>query len=169
MMKRILTLAMIVALPMLAMAQTVKLGYINSQEVLMLMPELSDVEKQMADFNAQNTKYLQDMQKEIQDKVAKYENEAETMSEAIRKVQEQELNSLYERYQTTQQTFYQETQTKQQKLLQPLQEKLQGAIDAAGKKLNLTFVFDVAAGSVVYKSEQAVDITSEVKKTLGIF
>ena len=75
MLKRITLILMVALLPLIAMAQTVKLGYINSQEVMMMMPEVNDVEKQLADFNEKNMKYLQDMEKEIQDKYIKYEQE----------------------------------------------------------------------------------------------
>lgn len=168
MIKRIALAALVALLPMLAIAQEVKLGYINSQEVLMLMPEVDAVEKQMSEFNEKNTKYLQDMQKEIQDKAAKYEQEKATMTDAIRRVQEEELQGLYERFQTAQQTLYQETQAQQAKLIQPLQQKLQAAIETVGKRQGLMFVYDMASGAIIYKSEKAVDITSAVKKELGI-
>ena len=72
MLKKITLFFVAVVLPLFTMAQTVKLGYINSQEVMMMMPEVNDVEKQLADFNEKNMKYLQDMEKEIQDKYTKY-------------------------------------------------------------------------------------------------
>ena len=56
MLKRITLILMVALLPLIAMAQTVKLGYINSQEVMMMMPEVNDVEKQLADFNEKNMK-----------------------------------------------------------------------------------------------------------------
>ena len=74
--KLLLVLALV--MPFILSAQEVKMGYVNSQEVLMLMPELSDVEKQMADFNEKNQKYLQDMQKEIEKKMAKFEKEKDS-------------------------------------------------------------------------------------------
>ena len=52
-------------MPLTLMAQDLKFGYINTQEVMMLMPEISTIEKQMAEFNAQNTKYMQDMQNSL--------------------------------------------------------------------------------------------------------
>lgn len=168
MIKRIVLAAIIAIMPVLAMAQDVKLGYINSQEVLMLMPEVSDVEKQMMEFNEKNTKYLQDMQKEIQDKAAKFEQEKASLTDAIRRVKEEELQGLYERFQTAQQTLYQESQAQQAKLIQPLQEKLKNAIEAVGKRQNLMFVYDMATGAILYKSDKAIDITGAVKKELGI-
>ena len=163
--KLLLVLALV--MPFMLSAQEIKMGYINSQEVLMLMPELNEVEKQMADFNEKNQKYLQEMQKEIEAKMAKFEQEKDNMTEAIRKVQEEDLQLLYQRYQTAQQTIYQEYQ-QQQKLIQPLQDKLKNAIETVGKKQGLYFVFDMAAGAVIYKCDKAVDVTPAVKKELGI-
>ena len=58
MLKKITLILVAAVLPLFAMAQTVKLGYINSQEVMMMMPEVNDVEKQLADFNEKNMKKL---------------------------------------------------------------------------------------------------------------
>ena len=168
MLKRITLILMVALLPLMAMAQTVKLGYINSQEVMMMMPEVNDVEKQLAEFNEKNMKYLQDMEKEIQDKYAKYEQEKDNMTDAIRRVQEEELMGLQQRLQTTYQALQQEAQKKQAELIQPLQEKLRAAIETVSKKQGLTMVYDMMSGAVLYKSEAAVDITPAVKKELGI-
>lgn len=168
MFKKITLILMVALLPLFATAQTVKLGYINSQEVMMMMPEVNDVEKQLAEFNEKNMKYLQDMDKEIQDKYAKYEQEKNNMTEAIRKVQEEELMGLQQRLQTTYQALQQEAQKKQAELLKPLQDKLMAAIESVSKKQGLTMVYDMMSGAVVYKSEAAIDITPAVKKELGI-
>jgi outer membrane protein len=135
---------------------------------MMMMPEVNDVEKQLADFNEKNMKYLQDMEKEIQDKFAKYEQEKENMTDAIRKVQEEELMGLQQRLQTTYQALQQEAQKKQAELLKPLQEKLVAAIESVSKKQGLTMVYDMMSGAIVYKSDAAIDITPAVKKELGI-
>lgn len=76
-------------LPMMAMAQEIKIGYVSTQEVMMLMPEINDIEKQMADFNEKNTKYLQDMQVEIQNKAKAYDAEKANLSDAIRAAREE--------------------------------------------------------------------------------
>lgn len=168
MLKKITLFLVAAVLPLFAMAQTVKLGYINSQEVMMMMPEVNDVEKQLAEFNEKNMKYLQDMEKEIQDKYVKYEQEKATMSEAIRKVQEEDLMNMQQRLQTTYQTLQQEAQKKQAELIQPLQEKLKVAIETVSKKQGLTMVYDMMSGAILYKSDAAIDITPAVKKELGI-
>lgn len=168
MFKKITLILMVALLPLFAAAQTVKLGYINSQEVMMMMPEVNDVEKQLAEFNEKNMKYLQDMEKEIQDKYVKYEQEKDNMTEAIRKVQEEELMGLQQRLQTTYQALQQEAQKKQAELLKPLQDKLMVAIESVSKKQGLTMVYDMMSGAILYKSDAAIDITPAVKKELGI-
>ena len=168
MLKKITLILMVALLPLMAMAQTVKLGYINSQEVMMMMPEVNDVEKQLAEFNEKNMKYLQDMEKEIQDKYTKYEQEKDNMTDAIRRVQEEELMGLQQRLQTTYQALQQEAQKKQAELIQPLQEKLRLAIETVSKKQGLTMVYDMMSGAILYKSDAAIDITPAVKKELGI-
>ena len=168
MLKKITLILVATILPLIAMAQTVKLGYINSQEVMMMMPEVNDVEKQLAEFNEKNMKYLQDMEKEIQDKYVKYEQEKDNMTDAIRRVQEEELMGLQQRLQTTYQALQQEAQKKQTELIQPLQEKLRIAIESVSKKQGLTMVYDMMSGAILYKSDAAIDITPAVKKELGI-
>jgi len=160
-------LAIVMMAPMTMKAQD-KMGYINTYEVMMLMPEVSGVETQMAEFNKTNQAQLEAMYKEMQDKAAKYEEEKATMSESIKKIKEEELQSMYERFQTAQQELQTEAQKKQQELLKPLQDKLQAAIDAVAKKQSLVFVFDLSTTGIVYKGEKAVDITAAVKKELSI-
>ncbi|MDD3807297.1 MAG: hypothetical protein PHE86_04575, partial [Candidatus Marinimicrobia bacterium] len=48
----------------------------------------------------------------LEDKMAKYDQEKPTLSEAVRKVKEEDLQELYRRFQTAQQTLYTESQTK---------------------------------------------------------
>ena len=165
--KVFLAVLAIVMMPMMMKAQD-KMGYINSYEVMMLMPEISQVETDMAEFNKQNQSYLETMYKEMQEKAAKYEEEKATLSESIRKMKEEELQSMYDRFQTAQTGFQTDAQKKQADLLKPLQEKLQAAIDSVAKKQGLLFVFDLSAGGIVYKGEKAVDITAAVKKELAI-
>lgn len=165
-MKKIIVLLAIM-LPTLAMAQEIKIGYINTQEVLMLMPEIKDIESQMATFNEQNTKYLQEMQAEIQNKAKAYDAEKASLSDAMRQVREEELYSMQERLQTTYQTLQQEAQTKQQTLLKPVQDRLRAAIESVGQKNNFFLVFEAEVG-LLYKSPKAVDATPLVKKELGI-
>ena len=135
---------------------------------MMVLPEVSQVETQLADFNKANQAQLEAMYKEFEEKRAKYDEEKSTLSESMRKIKEEELQSMIERLQVAQQAFQSDAQNKQLELIKPLQDKVQAAIDTVAKKQGLVFVFDLSAGGIVYKGEKAVDITAAVKKELSI-
>lgn len=168
MLKKITLILVATVLPLFAMAQTVKLGYINSQEVMTMMPDMKNYEDEMLKFKETSNKYLENMAMEIQDKVAKFDQEKDSLPDAIRRATEEELQMLYQRYQLTQQNFTADLEKKHYELLQPLQEKLKSAIESVSKKQGLTMVYDMVSGAILYKSEAAIDITPAVKKELGI-
>ena len=168
MLKKITLILVATVLPLLAMAQTVKLGYINSQEVMTMMPDMKNYEDEMLKFKETSNKYLENMAMEIQDKVAKFDQEKDSLPDAIRRATEEELQMLYQRYQLTQQNFTADLEKKHYELLQPLQEKLRTAIETVSKKQGLTMVYDMVSGAILYKSDAAIDITPAVKKELGI-
>ena len=166
MLKKILLAALILMPATFVSAQEIKLGYINATEVMMMMPEIADYEKQMADFNEQNKKFLEDMQKEFQDKYAKFEQEKATLSESIIAVREQELVEMQRRIETTYQTLMTESEKKQQELIRPIQEKLLAAIEAVCKKNNFLYIFTQEA--ILFKSDKAINVAPLVKKELGL-
>ncbi len=167
-MKKLLIIAVLAILPFWASAQSMKFGYVNAQEIFTLMPELDSIEKVMAEYNATNMEYVQAMEKEISEKYDKLEQEKDKLTDAIRKVTEEELQSLYQRYQTAVQTLQAESQKKQMELLEPVNNRIREAIDKVGKKNGYVFIFDMGAGAILYKSDMAVDVSTQVKKELGI-
>ena len=60
MMKKII-LFLAAIMPLAAMAEDLKFGYINTQEVMMLMPEISTIEKQMAELKATHEKHWKEV------------------------------------------------------------------------------------------------------------
>ena len=155
-MKKILLSLLVLAVPFVAFSQEVKIGYIDAEQIMMDMPEISDIEKQIADYNAQNTKYLQDMEAEIKSEEAKYEQMKANATATMKADQEAKIQTLYQRYETTVRTIRQDAQQKQATLLKPVQERMLKAIESVDKN------------TVLYKSPKAVDVTDLVKKELKI-
>jgi len=147
-------------------AQEIKLGYVNATEIMMVMPEIADYEKQMADYNEQNKKFLEDMDKEINDKYLKLEQERATLNQSIISAREQEIAEMQRRLQTAYQTFMSDGEKKQQELLKPIQEKLLAAIEAVGKKNNFLYIF--TQETILFKSDKAINVAPLVKKELGL-
>jgi len=169
-MKKVFLLAAIAAMPFVVSAQELKFGYVNTMELLYALPEVSDVEKQYADYAAENRKLYEGMQAEAQKEYEKFQEMMQNpaATDAQKKVQLEIVQGLEQRLQNIQVTIQQDMQQKEMQLMQPLHEKVQKAIDAVGKKNNFFMVFSTDSQAIAYKSDKAIDITPLVKKELNI-
>ena len=152
------------AMPMLVSAQ--KLGYVNTNELFAQMPEVAKIKLQMDTIQAQYEDQLTMMQEEFQKKAQDYQNQAATMTDAIRQIREQELQEMQQRIQLFYQTAEQDITKKQQELLAPVQERMAKAIKAVGEKEGYTYIFDSAV--MMYIAPTAEDVMPSVKKELNI-
>jgi outer membrane protein len=153
-------------------AQTLKFGHIDFQQLITAMPErevaTTSFEKVRSDLESK----FQAMQKEYSEKDKEYTalTQAKDPIEAIIKVKLDEIQSLQVRIQTFQQTAQESLQKEETKLMQPLLEKARKAINDVAKELGLIYVFEEnsSRSSVLYHSEQSIDLTLLVKAKLGI-
>ena len=169
-MKKLFLLAAIAAMPFIASAQELKFGYVNTMEILYALPEVSDIEKQYADYAAQNRKLYEDMQAEAQKQYELFQTMMQdpNATDTQKKIQLETVQGLEQRLQTTQATIQQDMEQKERQLMQPLHEKVQKAIEAVSKKNNFFMVFNADSQAIAYKSDKAIDITPLVKKELNI-
>ena len=156
----------IAALLLSLAANAQKFGYVNTQELFMLMPELKDVQARMDSLNKQYENLLMQMQEEYQKKLQDYQQKQNTMPEAMRQIQEEELYSMQQRLQTTYQTAQQDVQQKRTEFLKPVHERMGKAIQDVGAANNYTYIFDSAAA--VYIAPDADNVMPLVKTKLGI-
>ncbi|MEA4936048.1 hypothetical protein SDC9_136524 [bioreactor metagenome] len=167
MIKKIVVL-MLLALPVSTMMAQEKLAYVNVQEIFQVMPELSDVEKTIADLNEQYKKELDKMYEEYAAKAKEYQDNLQTMAESIKARRQGEIVDIEKRIGTFQQTANEELQKKQMELVNALRQKILTATSEIGAENNYTYIFDISAQSIAYHSPKAVDVTPLVKKKLGI-
>ena len=166
MIKRI-ALIVLLALPFSIMAQE-KFAYVNVQEIFQVMPELSDVEKTIADLNEEYKLELEKMYEEYYAKAKEFQDNLATMAETIKTRRQSEIVDLENRISTFQQTASQELQQKQMELVSVLRDKIIKATAEVGEENNYTYIFDLSTQSIAYHSPKAVDVTPLVKKKLGI-
>lgn len=146
-----------------------KFGYVNSQEIILSMPEIQDVQLSMERLQKDLNEQLEIILVEYNNKIADYQKNAANLSDAIRQSKEQELMSLQQRYEELGKAGQQDLQTQQAKLMQPIVEKANAAIEKVAQEGKFTAIFDMAAGALVYYSkDQMVDITPLLRKELGI-
>jgi outer membrane protein len=149
-------------------AQELKLGHINTQELISMMPESDSAQKKLQKEAQDLEKQMELMQVEYNNKLEQYVNEQEQMSEIIKQTKEEELQSLQQRIQSFQGTAQQNLQKVQSKLFQPILKKANGAIEEVAKEQGFTYVFDSSAGVIIFAAEDSKDIMPLVKEKLGL-
>ncbi len=158
---------MLCALPMFALAQD-KFGHVNSQEILMAMPERVTIENTLDTLQTQWENEMVKMREEYLAKIKEFQDKQATMPESIKQARQSEIVDLEQRISTFNQTASADLQQKQQELLTPVIDKIRKAIEEVGAENGFTYIFDMAAQSIIYQSPKANDVTPLVKKKLGI-
>ena len=156
--------------PIAAVAQDVKIAYINAQEVFAAMPELSNIETQLTQKQEQINKNGQALIDEFNKKAEEFEASAASSSETVIQDQQKQLQSIQERYQLFLQNSQQEMNQLQQQLIEPVNQKIADAIKSVGDTNSYTYVFDGSTmqSPIVYVNPSATDITQDVKAQLGL-
>ena len=172
-MKRIIKLTLAVMLVALtsakAMCQQPKMGHINLQELVSLMPERAEAQEQLQKVNDDYASMLEVMQVEFNNKFQEYQKNKSTYSEAIAQVKERELTDLQTRMEELYATANQELAAKSDELMAPIIEKAQNAITKVGKDNGFTIIFDESMRPMAYYNESTlIDVLPMVKRELGI-
>jgi outer membrane protein len=167
MLKKI-ALVLLCALPISLMAQDAKLGHINTQDILSIMPERTTIEKSINDLQSIWESELLKMREEFNGKIKEYQEKQATMPESIKQARQSEIAEIEQRIATFQQTAYTDLQKKQQELFAPVIEKVKKAISDVAAENKYTYIFDMSAQSIIYHAPNSNDITALVKKKLGL-
>ena len=169
-MKNMMKLVAVAAFVLAAMSVSaqVKLGHINTQELIQAMPETAEARKTLETKQTEIENELTNMQESFRTKLEEYSKSAETMSDVIRASKEQELQELQQRIQNFQQLAVDNLRSTEQELFQPIMDKALNAIKEVGKENGFTYVFDLSAGGILYFADNTEDILPLVKKKLGL-
>ncbi len=161
-----LIISLIVALSPLALVAQHKIAHVNSQEIMMSLPESAAAQKRLQELDAKYTEEVQTMQAEYNKKLEAFAKEQATLSEAIRKSRQQELSDLQNRIQQSVQVMQQDIQKQQETLIAPIQQKVMEAVKKVGDEVGCSYV--VESAMLLYVGKDAIDITSKVKARLGV-
>ena len=165
-MKKITFLTLLCALTLSSIAQN-KFGYIDSQELLMLMPERKTAETEVQEFAKSLEAQLASMTAEYQQRVQDYQANESTYTDLVKQDKIAEITGLEQRIQTFGENAQQSLQSKEQELLEPILSKARKAIEDVATDGNFTYIFDKSAGSILYAKESE-NILPLVKKKLGL-
>ncbi|WP_295647883.1 OmpH family outer membrane protein [uncultured Mucilaginibacter sp.] len=150
----------------LAKAQN-KIGYVNFNAVIDVMPDKLVIQKTLQTETKQYSDGLQGMQAEYQAKLADYQKGQAGMNDAVRLAKEGELTDMQKRMQDYNTTAQQKLDQRQQELAKPLFDKVKLAVNGVAKEKGYAYVFD-SSQQIMLVSPDSDDLTEAVKTKLGI-
>ena len=129
-MKKFVKLTLAVALLFIgaSAANAQQFGRVDLTAIIPNMPEYQEADKNLAEYGKDLQDQLEQMQVEFNQKLADYQKNANTYSDAIRQTKESELQQLDQRLREFQQIAYQDLQKKQNELMAPIIEKANNAV-----------------------------------------
>ena len=165
-MKKILILTITCLISISSYSQN-KFGYIDSQELLLLMPERKTAEDEVQTFAKSLESQLQAMTAEYQQSVQEYQANEATYTDLVKQDKVTEITGLEQRIQAFQQNANEALIAKEKELLEPILEKARNAIEDVASEGNYTYIFDKSVGSILYVKESE-NILDKVKKKLNL-
>ena len=161
-MKRIITVLAIALISSTGIAQ--KLGHLNSQTIMLEMPDYESAKKELELFRTEKTKELEMYQKLFQESLQTYEQEKGTLTADARQRKESQLMEKQQKIEKIAYDAENEMQQKEQELLQQIMKKVSDAVKLVAQKNSYDYVFDLS--SVLYAGGE--NIEELVKNQLGL-
>jgi outer membrane protein len=161
-MKRIIFVATIaLSLPGAAAAQDLKVGYINSQDILAVAPGAQEAKDQ---FDADMVTYRTEVEQlaaELEDLIQQYDQQQALLSPAAKQTRETDIRARQQAYQARVAAIDERAGLRQQELVQPVMDRINTAIEDIRVEGSYAFIFDVSSGAVV-AVDPLLDLTQEV-------
>ncbi|MEI8201522.1 MAG: OmpH family outer membrane protein [Bacteroidota bacterium] len=143
-----------------------KLGHIDSNELLKLMPGRDSALAKYQDYGKTLETTLSTMKNEFDTKYKDFTDNQATMSELIQKTKTKELQDLQGRIEDFKASAQKSLSEKENELLSPIINKAKKAIEEVAKENGFSYVFDTGSGVFLYSDGE--DLMSLVKKKLNI-
>lgn len=163
-----LILALLVALPLSAAAQ--KFGTVDIDQVLQVMPEVADMQRQITEASQKYEAEFQKLVEEVNKLYTEFQSIADDPAtpQTIKERRMQEIQDRQQKVEQFRNTATQDLQRQQEQLMGPIQARLTDAIKAVGQEGGFTFIFPNDPSLVLYQGTDVVDVTATVKAKLGI-
>ncbi|MFQ5537883.1 MAG: OmpH family outer membrane protein [Gemmatimonadota bacterium] len=148
-----------------AEAQTLKIGFINSQQILANAPGAAEANKAFQEDLAKFDQEAQALQAEITRMQQDLERQQLTLSPEAKRNREQQLQQKAQEAQQRMQELDRQAQQRRQELVQPVMDKITAVIEQIREEGNYALILDAAAGGIV-SADPSLDLTEEVIRRL---
>lgn len=144
----------------------VKLAHYDEAEVIKMMKETETAERTLKSLSDQYEAEMVKMEGEYTRKASEYQKEHASWDETIRRVRMEEIHTIKLKMQNYYDMASKTLADKRNELYVPVHKKIDQAVAEVAKEQGFLYVWDLK--DLKYYSPQAVDITSMVKRKLGI-
>jgi outer membrane protein len=165
-MKKLL-LGAVMALGMMGASAQAKIGYINTDVLMSIMPEAAKISADLNEYQATLQQQGLALQKEADAKRDQYFKDSATFSNSKKEIVRDEVVKLYARLQNYDQEIQEKAQKYAQDKIAPMKVKALDAIKAVAKEKGYTYVIDEASSSLLVMPP-GDDLLPAVKTKLGI-
>jgi len=148
-------------------AQNFKFGYINRDELLKAMPDYDSANAKLENLRKDLLSQLALMQDEYNTKTAAFNNEGQSLSDAIRKTREEELKNLNNRIQLFQIKATKQIDDQNAELIRPIIAKADKAIKTVAIEQGIILVFDIEV-LYYFDEKKSINMLPLIKTKLGL-
>ena len=148
-------------------AQTLKIGYVNSQEIFLAAPGADAASQQ---FDAEMAGYqneITQLEGELENMEAALQQQQLTLSPEARTNREQQLQVKYDEYQQRSSQLHDLANQRRADLIQPVMDNITAVIESIREEGAYALILDAAAGSIV-SADPTLDLTQEVITRLQV-
>lgn len=153
-------------------AQALKLGVVESEYILELMPEAQTAQRDIDAFARKLANRLSAMRQGLAAQTAQLEQEQANLSDSARAEREKELQTLQQDILQEQQTAQGQVQFKEMQMLSPLRQRVQQTVDSVAQVNGYTHIFSTAVNgqsTFLYTQDpEETDVTPLVVEALGL-
>ncbi len=153
------------ALSMFTATAQNKLGYINANELISVMPEAAKAQKDLNDLQNSLGLTYQELTIEFNGLDSAFAVDSSKLSPTMRDIKRKDLIAKFQRLQGFQQNSQEELQAAQEKALGPIREKAFTAINAVAAEKGYSYIFNEEN---LFVKPQGDNILPLVKTKLGI-
>lgn len=146
-------------------AQSLKIGYTNTDYILSKLPEAKQIESELKTHRDQLGAQLKSKQEEFERKYQSFIDGQATMTDVVKNDVQTELQGLQQSIKKFTTDAEKSMQNKQMQLLAPVYEKIDGGIKEVANEKGFSHVF--SNGVLLYATEEN-DISDLVLANLGV-
>lgn len=162
-----LIVAGVMALGILSASAQTKIGFINTDELISIMPEVAKIDLELKEYQASLGQQGQDLGKDADDKAAQFLKDSIKLTPTMKEIKRNEIIALYQKVQNWNQTAQDMYNQKAQEKIAPVKIKALDAITAVAKEKGYSYVLD-ASTNVLLVTPPSDDLMPFVKAKLGI-